>query len=320
MGFANVPPSYDLQLAVRSLQTWAPKADAAIIHLEPPWPAILAGEPMPSIAAREHDNVVNFWRQNNLDLIIVVDAENGVERTSDSDNLRKAGRSMTEPAIQQLYRDWVKLLVTRYHPTAIGLAVETNLIRDAAPPALYNAVKAAANAAAADVRAIDPTIPRFITVQVEHAYGRLTGTKVYAGIDQNLRDFPFTEWIGLSAYPYLGGFTDPSQVPDDYYTKLLAGKTQPALVTEGGWSSATTATFNSSTAKQAAWITRNGQLAQAAKLRYLFQLTFTDIVSTTFGDDPRLLPFLRTGLVDTTLVAKPALAEWETLYARKRAP
>jgi hypothetical protein len=320
MGFANVPPSDDFPLAVRSLQSWATRADAAIIHAEPPWTAIYAGEAMTSIAAREYDGVVNFWRQKGLDLVIVVDPSNGVERTTDSDNLKKAGHSMTEPAAQQLYRDWVRMLVSRYHPVAIGLAAETNLVRDAAPAALYNAIRTAVNAAAADVRTIDPTIPRFITVQVEHAYGRLAGTNRYVGIGQDLIDFPFTEWIGLSSYPYLGGFSDPSQMPDDWYSKLLAGHTQPALVTEGGWSSASTATFNSSPAKQAAWIARHGQLAQAARVRYLFQLTYSDINTTVFGNDPRLLPFLLNGLVDTTIAPKPALAEWDKLFARKRTP
>jgi hypothetical protein len=272
----------------------------------------------PTIAAREFDGLVNFWRQKGLELVIVVDPSNGVERESNSDKL--AGRSMVEPAVQALYRDWVRTLVTRYRPAGIGLIAETNLIRDAAPAALYNALRTAVNASAADVRAIDPSIPRFITVQVEHAHGRLVGTSRFVGIDQDLRDFPFTEWIGLSSYPYLGGFTEPSQVPDDWYTRVLAGRTLPTLITEGGWSSATTATFSSSPAKQAQWIVRQGQLVQGIKARYYFQLTFSDITSRVFGADPRLVPFLRTGLVDTTLAPKPALAEWDRLFARKHAP
>lgn len=314
LGFANVPPTDELALAVRSLQLWAVRADAAIIHSEPPWTAILAGESMTSILARDWDGVVQFWRAKGMDVVIVVDPSNGIERQSDSDNLRKAGRSMTDPAIQALYRQWVRAMVTRYHPAGIGLVAETNLIRDAAPPALYSAIVGAANAAAADVRTIDATIPRFITVQVEHAWGRLAGTNRYAGVEQDFRDFPFTEWLGFSSYPYLGGFTEPSQVPDDWYTRPLGGRAIPTLVTEGGWSSANTAAVQSSPERQARWIHRQGELAARLKPRYLFQLMFTDLSPRVFGNEPRLLPFLRLGVVDTALVPKPALAAWDSLY------
>ena len=316
LGFANVPPTDDLPLAVRSLQLWAERADAAIIHAEPPWTSILAGESMTNILERDSDGVVQFWRGKGMELVIVVDPSNGIQRESDSDNLRKAGRSMTDPAIQALYRQWVRALVTRYHPAGIGLAVETNLIRDAAPPALYGAIVTAANAAAADVRGIDATIPRFITVQVEHAWGRLAGTNRYVGVEQDFRDFPFVEWLGLSSYPYLGGFTEPSEVPDDWYTRPLGGRRLPTLVTEGGWSSATTATFQSSPQRQARWIHRQGELAALLTPRYVFQLTFTDLSSRVFVSDARLLPFLRLGMVDTALAPKPALAAWDSLYGK----
>jgi hypothetical protein len=253
-----------------------------------------------------------------MELVIVVDPSNGVERTTDSDNLRRARRSMTEPAIQQLYREWVRTLVTRYRPVAIGLAVETNLVRDAAPPVLYQAIVRAVNDAARDVRAIDPTLPRFITVQVDHAWGRLIPGDRYRGIDQDFRDFPFTEWLGFSSYPYLAGFTDPAEVPDDWYARPLAGRTLPTLITEGGWSSATAGAIRGTPERQAGWIRRHARLLDRLGPRYLFQLTYSDLTNRVFGD-PRLTPFLRLGLVDTSLAPKPALAVWDSLFARRLA-
>lgn len=320
MGFGSVPPSDDFPLAVRTLETWVTRADAAIIHFEPPWPALLTGESPASVAAREYDGLVNFWRQRGLDLVIVVDPSNGVDRASDSDNLRRAGRSLTEPAIQQLYRQWVTTLVTRYRPQAIGLAVETNLVRAAAPPAFYEVFRRVVNEAAIDVRAVDATVPRFVTVQVETAWGRLAGLSGYTGIDRDFTDFPFGEWLGLSSYPYLGRFDEPEQVPDDYYRRLLNGRTVPVLVTEGGWTSGTGGGVTGSLDKQARWIRRNARLTASVRGRYLFQLTFTDLTNRVFGPDPRLEPFLRLGLVDTTLAPKPALAVWDSVFALPRQP
>jgi hypothetical protein len=320
VGFANVPPSDDFALAVRSVETWARRADAAIIHDEPPWTELLAGQSPTRIAEQKYDGVVNYWRQRGLELVILVDATNGVDRASDSDNLRRAGRSLTEPAVQQLYRAWVRALVTRYRPVAIGLAAETNLIRLAAPASLYAAVVRATNDAAGDVRAIDARIPRFVSLQVETAWGRLQGTTTYVGAEQDFRDFAFAEWIGLSSYPYLANFDEPSQLPNDWYTRVLGGRALPTIITEGGWTSANVATLRSSPEKQARWITRQQQLVEPLRPRFLFQLVFSDLTSRTFGNDPRLLPFLRLGLVDTLLSPKPALAAWDSLFARRFQP
>jgi hypothetical protein len=157
-------------------------------------------------------------------------------------------------------------------------------------------------------------------VQVETAWGRLAGLSGYTGVDRDFVDFPFGEWLGLSSYPYLGRFDQPEQVPDDYYRRLLNGRTTPVLITEGGWTSGTGGGVTSSRELQARWIRRNAQLATAIGARYVLQLTFTDLTNRVFGPDPRLEPFLRLGLVDTTLAPKPALAVWDSVYALPRRP
>ena len=58
-----------------------------------------------------------------------------------------------EPAVQAVYRSYVLAAARKLNPEFIGLAAETNLIRAAAPPAVYAAVVRAANDAAADLRA-----------------------------------------------------------------------------------------------------------------------------------------------------------------------
>jgi hypothetical protein len=86
-------------------------------------------------------------------------------RDREAPELVAAGRSITEPAIQRLYRDYVVAIVDVVRPTHIGLAAETNLIRAAAPRAVYDAVV------------------------------RMTND------DDDLRDFPIIGALGLSSYP-----------------------------------------------------------------------------------------------------------------------
>ena len=42
-------------------------------------------------------------------------------------------RSLTDPAVQQVYRDYMLAVARRLNPDYIGLAAETNLIRAVAP-------------------------------------------------------------------------------------------------------------------------------------------------------------------------------------------
>ena len=320
MGFSNLPPAPDIALAVRTIQMWMPRSDAVIVHAEPKWAALLTGEAPAAIAHREFDGIIAAYRAQNLPIVLVIDVTNGVNRTAEAAELVAAGRSITEPAIQALYRSWTRTLVAQIQPVALGLAAETNLIRLAAPARVYSAVVQMTNDAAREVRVDAPTLPLFITIQVETAWGRLQGTTTYVGVEQDFRDFPFTQWLGLSSYPYLGGWTEPEQLPDDWYSRPLGGRTIPTVITEGGWTSANTGTVVSSTAKQARWISKQMQLADKLGASYLFQLEFADLDLVAFGrqNDPQLLPFARLGLVDQTLTAKPALAAWDSAFARTR--
>jgi hypothetical protein len=301
---------------------WVTRADAAIIHVEPRWAALLAGESPAAIAHREFDGLVAEYRRRNLDIVVLIDATNGVDRTSEAPELVAAGRSIAEPAVQALYRTWARTLVSQIQPVALGLAAETNLIRLAAPSRVYQALIQMTADAARDVRADAPALPLFVSIQVETAWGRLQGTNQYIGVEQDFRDFPFTQWLGLSSYPYLGRFDEPEQVPNDWYTRPLNGRNIPTVVTEGGWTSANTGTVTSSPAKQARWITRQMALADLLAPRYVFQLQFTDLDLVAFNrqNDPQLLPFARLGLVDFSLQAKPALAAWDSAFARRRTP
>ena len=69
-----------------------------------------------------------------------------------------------------------------------------------------------------------------------------------------------------------------------------------------------------------AWYSgRQAQLLDSAHAVMVFQLEFADIDLSAFPPQPprSILPLFTTiGLVDTALVAKPALAVWDSSFAR----
>jgi hypothetical protein len=319
MGFSSFPPKLSIASILQTIDTFAPHSDAALIVTEPPWDSLLAGRPPDSLIRNNQLGLANYFRSKGLHRIVVsVDPTNGLDRASDSAPLIAAGRSLTEPAIQALFRAYVTAMDTLIHPDYLCVASETNLIRAAAPAPLYAAVVQVGNGAFADVRARDAQVKIFTTVQVEVAWGRLGGTGPFVGIATDRADFPFAQVLGLSSYPYLAGFTDPDSLPNDYYSRLTGDATLPGMVIEGGWSSDSTVTPTWNVQSQRRYITREAQLLDGAGAIGWFQITFADLDAASLGLPPSAAPFTSLGLVDIDLNPKPALSAWDAEYARPR--
>jgi hypothetical protein len=246
----------------------------------------------------------------------MADLTDGLSRAEEAPQLRALGRSLTEPAVQNVARAYVLAVAAVLQPDWLGLAAETNLIRAAAPPSLYAAVVATANTMAADLAAANTTAVPFFSVQVETAWGLFTASP-FAGIEQDLADFPFAQAIGLSSYPYFV-FADPNDIPADYYSRVLAPTTLPAFVAEGGWSSASVGAGASSPEMQARYIARQGELLDSIDAVMWLQLLFADPDLTTWPPPipPSLPLFTNIGLTDSGFAPKPALAAWDRLFAR----
>jgi hypothetical protein len=320
MGFASTSPRPEVASVLATIDAWRPRADIALVTITPPWRALLADTSAAALVRREHFELVRLYRTRGLPVLVQVDATDGLAREREAPELVALGRSITEPAVQAAYREYVLAVDSILRPEWLALAMETNLVRVAAPAAVYAALRAMTAATAARLAQQGTTARVFMTVQVETAWGRLPMIGRYVGVAQDRADFPWTQALGLSSYPFLGGFTEPEDVPLDWYARLAAdgGPALPMLVTEGGWSSASVTGVTSSPERQARWIRRQLQLADRASLAAITQITFTDLDLSSYPVPPgSILPlFAALGLVDTALQPKPALAVWDSAFAR----
>jgi hypothetical protein len=317
MGFSGLPPRPDTATLLHGIDLWSTRAEIAAIHEELPWTDLLAGMSADAILDRDKVQLVQYYRDKGLKLYFMADLTDGLARDSEAPQLRALGRSLAEPAVQQVYRYYVAAVVRKLQPEYIGLAAETNLIRVAAPPALYAAVVQAANAAAADLQMMGAIAPRFISIQVETAWGLLGNGGAYVGVDVDFQDFPFASMLGLSSYPYFA-FARPEDIPANYYSRPLTGRSLPAMVVEGGWTSVSAGAIVSSPDAQARYLSRHAQLLDGIQARGVIQLEFADLDLSTFPQpQPANLPlFVNLGLTDSNFVAKPALAIWDAQHAR----
>jgi hypothetical protein len=244
----------------------------------------------------------------------------GLNRAAEAPELVELGRSISEPAVQQVYRQFVLALSTIVKPDYLGLAAETNLIRLAAPASLYASLKQMVNAAANDLQFVGSSARRYVSVQVDVAWG-WGQNNVYKGVEQDFADFPFMRALGLSSYPYFG-YADPDEVPLDYYSRLPNGRSLPLMVVEGGWASGSAGTVVSSPEEQVRYLRRQARMLDSARASAVFQLTFTDLDIPSLNLPPgSILPLFATlGMVDANLRPKAALAIWDSLFAIRRSP
>ena len=319
MGFSPIPPRLSVPEVLRTIDSVSKHADAALMVVEVPWKALLADTSAALLVRRDNLPVAQLFRQHGMPIVATIELANGLDRGAEADALVALGRSIAEPAVQRAYREFVVAFDSIVHPDWLALAMETNLIRAAAKPGVYAAVVTMTNATAAQLRASGSATKLMVSVQVETAWGRLAGSGggSFVGIQQDRGDFPFVQLLGLSSYPYLGGFAAPEQIPLDYYSRLASATTLPMMVVEGGWSSGSVPGVASSPDLQARYIRRQMQLADEAKLLGVFQITFTDLDLTSFPvPSGSILPiFAQLGLVDASYRAKPALAVWDSVLA-----
>lgn len=318
MGFSPNPPRLTVQAVLQGIDLWSQRAELAIIHEELPWAQLLAGASAQAIVDRDKVPLVNYLRSKGLQLVFMGDLNDGLDRTAEAPQLRAAGRSITEPAVQRLYRDYLLAVDRTLQPLLLGLVAESNLVR-AAAPTLYPAVRQAANDTAAALRVAGSTTPLMASVQVDVAWGRLGGGG-YVGVEPDFADFPFMQTLGLSSYPYFGT-TEPEDLPLDYYTRLLGTRRMPVMVVEGGWPSQGVGTIVSSPQKQARYLVRHAELLDAVGATAWLQLVFADIDLASLPPPvPANLPlFASIGLAGSDFTPKPALATWDSLFARPRA-
>lgn len=320
LGFAANPPVLTIQSIIQTIDAWRPRADIAQITQEVPWRALLADTSAAFLVRRELKELSDLYKSRGFPVIVQIDATDGLARDKEASPLRELGRSISEPAVRARYHEYLMAVDSILRPNYIGLAMEVNLVRAVAPASLYGSLRSMVVAGAAGLVANQSTAKRFVSVQVETAWGRIPTAPQFVGIAVDRADFPFIQAIGLSSYPFLGGFAEPEDVPLDYYARISesAPNPLPMIVVESGWSSVSVNGVVTSPERQARWIKRQMQLADRAGLAAVTQITYTDLDLSTYPVPPGSILgwFAYLGLVEANFKAKPALAEWDRAFAR----
>lgn len=322
MGFSYfLPPLKNPQDNLKRLNIWAKRADASLNHVSVPWAKLLGGMSAQEAVAELEKEQMKPLRAKNLKIIITLEPLDGIERSKESEELVKAGRSITEPEIQKLFQDYAVEIARQVKPAYFGLVAEVNLFKAQGDPKVYSALAKMANDSAREIKKIAPAIPLYISVHAETAWGAAgnwNGEKKYVGVGDAFKDFPFTEVLGVSTYPHWG-FRSPADIPADYFTKLLEGKNLSILVTESGWPSKF-GLITTSPVIESCWIRKLALLADSVNARFIGNVLSSDFEKWIPIPNPVIEQFSSQGLLDADLNPKPALTEWDAIFERGYRP
>ncbi|NOT00717.1 MAG: VCBS repeat-containing protein [Phycisphaerales bacterium] len=224
-----------------------------------------------------------------------------------------ADQTFASAGVRESYMTEVVQRVLWYRPRYVCLAMEINAYFEQQPDDFENFLSLFIELRDA-IKGILPDTLVFVSFQYEQLLGRWGGLG-----DQTIHDphwnliemfEPYQDAVALSSYPLVSfiptQFSDPDLLPADYYSRILDFTDKPIIFSELGWSPS--ATFGSSTADQAEFLTRFDELTRDMNLLLVNYFFWTD--TTGFG------PFFDSlGLVDLQGKPREAFDVWRTLWS-----
>ena len=233
MGFLALPAQLNEASYVELFDVAAERGDLVMIQRAVPWAALAAGGAPSAEQEATIDRESALSRERGLDLLFAIDPWEPTNRGRLAGEPLGAG--FDDPAVVEAYLTYVELIVERYRPRWIALAVDVDQFAAARPEQL-EAFQAAYIEAYRLVKERSPETLAFLTFQLEDLQGLVPW-----GIDHDpqwalvIRFAPFLDLLAVSSFP---SFIFPfhGDIPREYFTRLT-GFGKPVAVVPVGYAS-----------------------------------------------------------------------------------
>lgn len=251
--------------------------------------------------------------------------ESGIEITDSIKNIWNQ-RSFDDPKLAEAYINYCSFLIEQFNPDYVNYGVESNA--DNWDPVKFNAYKQFLSQVYLKLEVKYPAIPFFISFMVsENPVGLLLATQLLS----------YTDYIGLSAYPYTSvsssadGNTDPAKFPADYFTRFIdLDKSKPFVFAETGYISEDLQipAFNLNKKGNANWqqayLEKIFTLAEERKAKFIIWFCQKDynagnLTLKRLNLYQDIFAFWEdTGLIDESGKERPAFQSWKSWLAKKK--
>ncbi len=324
-GFFPTPPEASVESVLKNMKAIGGHADAALFQQEIPWSDFIESPDADSKKIKDMRGMVELATGNGLELIIVVDPLNGLNRREFMGLPPElADGNFGTPEIRSAFKNYTLRLVDEFHPRYLGLSSEINTYMDAHPDDVENYLRLYRETYAA-VKAIAPETQIFVTFQWDdlNNLGVFNEGTAYDVKWEQIELFePQLDVWAISSYPCFF-FDSAADIPPDYYTPLLARTDKPLAVAEGGCSSIDLEIQHGSYQDQVDYLNAiDAQIGE--RLSFWIYLLYSDLNMDSFaplmreqgaGDDDieTLSYFASLGLIEADGTPKPALAVWDSI-------
>lgn len=341
MGFTAFPYAASVQGVDEAFRIIREEADLAVLHFDDgvPWPEALTGngiDAYPEALKSDWQGKKDRLPAGHKLLVSITpiaisrDAlapyNNGVESLP----LSSIGQPWQEadfshPDVVQAFTQHARNVLEFFHPDYLLIGIEVNLLRTNKADLWPGYVSLQQQVYAA----LKAEFPSQVVLLSFLAADLMEG---YSDADvpdqlQALREVePYTDYFGISIYPYLTAFgTGP--LPDDLFAKMATISDKPYAIAESGYFSEQQSfdigngvriTLEGSEEKQQQWIAR--LLAEAERRNYRFVVNFVnrdyDPLCVQLMCEDLVRVWEASGLVDEAGDAKPALTTWRNYLFR----
>ncbi len=238
-GFYPSPPEVSLESVLQTFKDISRHGDLLLIQQNAPWKDFVENVDGASQKRTDIINQVKLTRQNNLEVVFVLDALNGLNRREFEGLPAGWEANFANQNVRSAYKNYALWVVRSFHPRYLSLASEINTYMDAHPDdaanfiSLYDEIYAL-------VKAEAPETKIFVTFQWEDLNNMFpqpeegNRQKFATNWDEVEAFEPNLDVWAISTYPYFV-FNNGTQIPADYYTPLLSQTKKPLAVAEGGF-------------------------------------------------------------------------------------
>jgi hypothetical protein len=325
-GFFPSPPEATFESVVKHFAALGEHADFVLVQQNIAWEDFVQGVEGEPQKRTDLVNLMTLARQQGLEAIFVVDALHGLNRREFMGLPAGWEANFANPDVRAAFTNFALWIAREFHPRYLGLASEINTYADAHPDdfphylSLYREVYAL-------VKAEAPETQVFVTFQWEDLNNLFPvaaeGRKAYETNWDQVEAFEpeLDVWV-ISSYPFFI-FRRGADIPDSYYTPLLARTSKPLAVAEGGFTSKPVGPLTGAPQDQVDYLNAiHDQLG--ARLAFWVYLLLDDINPGAYAatmteqgmdaDDIETLGFfVSVGLREFDGTAKPALEVWDRL-------
>ncbi len=139
-------------------------------------------------------------------------------------------KDFDDPKVITAYVTYASDMVRRLRPDFLAYGIEVNELVKVAPAEWPRFVRLSKVVYAA-LKAEHPTLPVFVSLQADDFWADP------AGQGRAINDIlPYTDYVAVSAFPYLGRHPDPRAIPRDYFSGIAAlAPGKPFLVAATGF-------------------------------------------------------------------------------------